>query len=280
MQGGPVSGGSVAVAVLSGGAGRRLGAPKALYRLQGEILAARALRVYSKAGDVYIVARPWIAGRLLRRGLPQSRILLDLPQLPCTGPIAGIATAAALLESYEVVVVIPVDSVWAGPELAEDLARSAGRLGGIVSYRGARGSVYPLHVAGAPKELLKAALAACGHPWSPPRATGVLRAASPLYLLGDPPGGARALATLNTPRDLESPGQLEPPAPRGPLVLEGHSSYYGLAALGDATQAELSFKREAETYRELDLTMLARHAERDAASARLRGRRTLQAQQP
>lgn len=280
MQGEPVKEALVSVAVLSGGAGRRLGIPKALYRLQDEILAVRALRVYSSAGDVYIVTRPHIAGPLLRHGVPNSRILLDLPHLPCTGPIAGIATAAALLESYKVIVIIPVDSVWAGPELVEDLASSASRLGGIVSYRGAGGSVYPLNVAGAPKELLRAALAACSHPWSPPRATGILRAASPLHLLGDPPGGPRALATLNTPRDLESPRQLEPTAPRGPLVLEGHSRYYGLAALGDATQAEISFKREAEIYRELDLTMLARHAERDAASSRLRERRTLQAPQP
>lgn len=269
----PVEGGSVAVAVLSGGAGRRLGIPKALYSLRGEILAVRALRVYSSVGDVYIVARPRTARPLHRHGVPKSRILLDLPHLPCAGPIAGIATAAAILEQYKVVVIVPVDSVWAGPELVKDLAGSATRLGGIVSYRGARGSVYPLHAAGAPKELLKAALAACGHPWSPPRATGILRAASRLHLLGDPPGGPRALATLNTPLDLESPGQLEPPAPRGPLSLDGsHAALYRLAAAGDATNAFLSFTREAERYRALGLTLLATHAGKDAFSVMLRGR--------
>lgn len=78
--------------ILAGGAGRRIGMPKALLRVHGRSLLARTARVLRQCGLRPAVLGPASLRPVLQRdGVPALRILPDLE--PGRGPLPAIASA-------------------------------------------------------------------------------------------------------------------------------------------------------------------------------------------
>jgi len=78
--------------ILAGGAGRRIGMPKALLRLDGRSLLARTVRTVRHCGLPATVLGPADLRPLLERdGLPLVRVLPDL--VPGRGPLPALASA-------------------------------------------------------------------------------------------------------------------------------------------------------------------------------------------
>jgi molybdopterin-guanine dinucleotide biosynthesis protein A len=177
-----VSAAPALVAVLAGGAGRRMGSPKALAPLGGRPLIAWPLAAAAQAGlDVVVVAKPDTA-------LPALDVPVWLePEAP-RHPLLGIVTA--LEAAGRAVVAVGCDQPWLPAELLAALADGPGAAAPVVG-----GAPAPLPARYPPEALpaLRAALAA----EAPLRRT--LAALSPAPVaLGDP----AVLANVNTPEDL------------------------------------------------------------------------------
>ena len=101
--------------LLVGGASTRFGSPKALARLRGETLAARAWRTLGEACDERIAVGK---GDL---ALP-FEVLVEPPepQAPIAGVVAGLRAAA-----NEIAVFLPVDGPLVTPQLLRELGEHA-----------------------------------------------------------------------------------------------------------------------------------------------------------
>jgi molybdopterin-guanine dinucleotide biosynthesis protein A len=182
------------VAILAGGAGRRMGAPKALALLGGRPLIAWPLAAAAAAGlEAVVVAKP-------DTPLPELAVPVWLEPAEPSHPLLGIVTAleiaggAARAEGARpprAIVAVGCDQPWLAPELLRSLALGGP---GAAAPRGERGPA-PLPARYPPEALgaLRAALAA----EAPLRAT--LAALDPAVIEVDDPS---RLASLNTPAAL------------------------------------------------------------------------------
>jgi molybdopterin-guanine dinucleotide biosynthesis protein A len=122
--------------VLAGGESRRMGRDKALITLDGEPLAARAVRLLSGVCDDVVVASG-DGHRLDSLGLAQVA-----DTVPGTGPLAGIV-AGLQAARHPLVAVIAVDMPGASPGVLELLAALWGGEAAVVPC--AEGRWEPLH---------------------------------------------------------------------------------------------------------------------------------------
>lgn len=106
--------------VLAGGAGRRLGTPKAVVDLHGEPLAARAVRLLRAAG-----CAPVVVSARADRPLPplDAPVVWDPPEVDSV--LAALAAALAAVDADEVVV-LACDLPLAGPLVARLVAQPPG----------------------------------------------------------------------------------------------------------------------------------------------------------
>jgi molybdopterin-guanine dinucleotide biosynthesis protein A len=168
------------VAVLAGGRGRRMGAPKPLVELAGRPLVEHAVAAAEAAGlRAVVVAKP---GTPLPRGLT----VWQEPEQP-VHPLLGIVTALARAGGPVVVTACDMPSV--PPEL---LARLAAGPAAAVLVHG-RLEPFPARYDPAWLPALRAALAG----GAPVRAT--LAALAPATVAFDAPA---ALRSINTPDEL------------------------------------------------------------------------------
>jgi molybdopterin-guanine dinucleotide biosynthesis protein A len=169
------------VAVLAGGAGRRMGAPKPLAALRGRPLIAWPLEAARRAGlEAVVVAKA-------DTPLPPVGVPVWLEPDAPRHPLLGIVTALERAERG--VVAVGCDQPWVPGELLARLAAAAGAAAPL-----AAGVLAPLPARYPPSALaeLRAALAA----EAPLRRT--LAALAPEEIEAD----AAALASLNTPEQL------------------------------------------------------------------------------
>jgi molybdopterin-guanine dinucleotide biosynthesis protein A len=112
----------VAVVILAGGEGRRIGGEKPLRRLAGERLIDRALRTARSWSDLVAVAVrdpaqvDWV----------NAPIITDEPDID--GPLAGLEAALRFgaRSGREFVLTIPADSPFLPPDLADRLCKEIG----------------------------------------------------------------------------------------------------------------------------------------------------------
>jgi molybdopterin-guanine dinucleotide biosynthesis protein A len=183
--------GAALVAVLAGGASRRMGAPKPLVPLGGRPLIAHPLAAAAAAGlAAVVVAKP---------GTPLPPLDVPVwrePERP-RHPLLGVVTA---LERAGVpVVAIACDQPWVPPALLARLS-AAPAAAAVALEVGGRPEPFPARYAPEALERLRAALAAEApvrraleglHPW--------LLDGEELLALGDP---ARLVAGVDSPRAL------------------------------------------------------------------------------
>jgi molybdopterin-guanine dinucleotide biosynthesis protein A len=168
------------VAVLAGGRGRRMGAPKAMAELAGEPLIARPLKAAAAAGlDAVVVAKAGTA-------LPALEVPVWLEPDEPVHPLLGVITA--LERGGEPVVAVPCDMPFVTPDLLAALAagpEAAVRAGG-------RLEPFPARYEPAALEHLRAALARGAS------VRGTLEALGPATIDVE----AGLLASINTPGEL------------------------------------------------------------------------------
>jgi CTP:molybdopterin cytidylyltransferase MocA len=133
---------TVAGLVLAAGAGRRMGRPKALLRLGGELLVERACRLLVDGGCAPVLAVLG-AGAEEVPALPGVAIVRNPDWASGMGSSlrAGLAAVPTLAPAAEAVVVTLVDTPLLGPEAVRRLA-TAGRDGAeaaVATYRGQPG---------------------------------------------------------------------------------------------------------------------------------------------
>jgi molybdopterin-guanine dinucleotide biosynthesis protein A len=124
----------IAVVVLAGGEGRRIGGAKPLRRLGDETLLARALdHARSWSDEVAVSVRDGDAG--VGANVP---VLADDPAVE--GPLAGIASALRHAESIgrEAVLTVPCDTPVLPDDLAERLVASLGEAAAALAASGGR----------------------------------------------------------------------------------------------------------------------------------------------
>jgi molybdopterin-guanine dinucleotide biosynthesis protein A len=177
------------VAVLAGGASRRMGVPKSLARLGGRPLLERPLAAAAAAGlDAVVVAKA-------DTPLPPLGVEVWLEPAAPRHPLTGLV--AALARSGRAVIAVAGDQPWVSAALLERLAvadpsaqavalRVAGELEPLPARYGP-GALGPLRAALAAEAPLRRALAALG--------PHEIRADD----LGDP---RRLVASVNTPEAL------------------------------------------------------------------------------
>jgi molybdopterin-guanine dinucleotide biosynthesis protein A len=173
---------SALVAVLAGGAGRRMGAPKPLAALGGRPLIAWPLAAAAVAGlDAVVVAKA-------DTPLPPLGVPVWLEPPAPRHPLLGIVTA--LERAGGPVVAVGCDQPWVAPAL---LARLAGGVGAAAPYADGEPAPLPARYPLEALDALRAALAA----EAPLRRT--LAALAPARIDVDDP---RMLAGINTPEEL------------------------------------------------------------------------------
>lgn len=104
-------------AVLTGGASRRFGSDKAVYRIEDETLAERVCRALREAGAVEVISVGGDESALAALGC-FDRHVVDL--WPGEGPLGGIVSALEASGS-EVVVVLACDTPGVGPSAPRTL---------------------------------------------------------------------------------------------------------------------------------------------------------------
>lgn len=186
--------------LVAGGAGARLGlgVPKALVRIGGTTLLARAIATLASACDEVVVVAP---ATLALPADPRARRVDDPPGM--SGPLAGMVAGFAAA-SWERAFVLGVDFPFLTAATVKALLDRFGAARGADAVVPTPGGVaQPLAAAYAPpaRDVLAARLAAGER--APGRAIAAL---SVLALdgeaLGSLPGGADAFFNLNTPADL------------------------------------------------------------------------------
>lgn len=180
------------VAVLAGGRGRRMGAPKALVELGGEPLIARPLAAAAAAGlEAVVVAKPDTA-------LPALDVPVWREPAKPVHPLLGIVTA--LERAGRPVVAVACDIPFVPAALLARLAagpEAAVFVGGRLEpfpARYERAALAKLRAALARGAALRATLAAL---------EPQVLAEAELAALGDP---ARLVASVNTPGELAAAG--------------------------------------------------------------------------
>lgn len=111
--------------VLAGGLSKRFGANKLLWKVCGEHMVARVYRTLSAvAEDVYLSVRKPNQGLMLAKaaGVDPSRLVVDQASLGCSGPMAGIVTAA-LKTDADLLLVAPGDMPFLTPRALERFIR-------------------------------------------------------------------------------------------------------------------------------------------------------------
>jgi molybdopterin-guanine dinucleotide biosynthesis protein A len=171
------------VAILAGGAGSRMGAPKAVVALGGRPLIAWPLAAAAAAGlEAVVIAKP-------DTPLPDLAVAVWREPAAPSHPLLGIVTA--LERAGRAIVAVGCDQPWLSPELLRTLA-VGGR--GAAAARGERGlAPLPARYPWDALAELRAALAA----EAPLRAT--LAALRPALVDLDDPS---RLVSLNTPAAL------------------------------------------------------------------------------
>lgn len=187
---------TVALAILAGGGGRRLGgADKALVRAAGRPLLAHLLDRVRPQADRIVLSANGDPARFRAFGLP---VVADT--VPDAGPLAGIAAAAAYAAAEWPAVrwlaTLPVDTPCPPADLVARLADAAGRTGKVAAAEaGGRRhwgtACWPLAAA--------LGLAPAVRDKGLRRLEDAIRAAG---LVGVAFGDANAFANVNTPRDL------------------------------------------------------------------------------
>jgi CTP:molybdopterin cytidylyltransferase MocA len=132
--------GELAGLVLAAGGGSRLGQPKALLRLAGELLVERACRllVDGGCGPLVVVLGAAAADVLEVARLPAGAIVVHNPDWP-TGMASSLRAGLAALPAEAGAVVIGlVDQPLVHPEAVRRLAAAwrSGALAAVASYRG------------------------------------------------------------------------------------------------------------------------------------------------
>ncbi len=172
--------------VLAGGAGERLGQPKATVDFHGEPLAARAVRLLRAAG-----CGPLVVSARAGRPLPSLDVPVVWDPPEADGVLEGLATALASVEADDVLVVA-CDLPLAGPLLARLAAAPPGE---AVVAVDASGEMQPL-CARYPRRLaLEAAAAALAADRRVQRWADTL---SPTFVSAT----GNELLNCNTPEDL------------------------------------------------------------------------------
>jgi molybdopterin-guanine dinucleotide biosynthesis protein A len=128
----------VAVVILAGGEGRRIGGGKPLRRLAGERLIDRALRAARSWSDLVAVAVrdpaqvEWL----------NAAIITDEPNIP--GPLGGLAAALRFgaASATEFVLTIPVDTPFLPRDLCDRLRSELGEAGCSIAASG--GQLHPV----------------------------------------------------------------------------------------------------------------------------------------
>lgn len=124
----------LAVLILAGGEGRRIGGDKPLRVLAGKTLLDRAIeRARNWGEEVAVAARD--AGQV---GRPDIPVLIDPPGLE--GPLGGLASALRL--ERETVLTIPCDSPFLPDDLPQRLAEALPGQGAALAASG--GHVHPV----------------------------------------------------------------------------------------------------------------------------------------
>lgn len=252
-----------AALVFAGGKGRRFGFDKLSIRVNGGTLLERALRLANGiASRVYLsIVDP------TRYAMVSARQLVDIEQLPCSGPARSLATFSLVVMDWWYVAVVPGDALFLKPGLY-------GRLLSLLDVFGAQAAtvlhdmwVEPL-IAAYIGSVLKHALRACGLRKWLSRASDMLRLAEPLLLVGvsiatsDP----HEIVTLNRISDLvwiEAPKQ-----DNRVILLEGHANLF-LEALdrleaNDPIGAAKTYLLEAKVYQDHGVVHLEAQALIDA----------------
>jgi nicotine blue oxidoreductase len=133
-------GGALAGLVLAAGGGSRLGQPKALLRVSGELLVERACRVLAEGGcgPLVVVLGAAAAEVLETARLPAGAVVVHNPDWP-TGMASSLrAGLAALSADVGAVVVGLVDQPLVRPEAVRRLAAAwrAGAVAAVATYDG------------------------------------------------------------------------------------------------------------------------------------------------
>jgi len=249
--------------VLAGGRGRRFGFDKLSIRVDGGTLLERVVRLANRiACRVYLsIVDP------TRHATVSARWLVDLEQLPCSGPARSLATFSLVSLDQWRVAIVPGDALFLKPELYS-------RLLSLLDVFEAQAATVLHDVWVEPLitvyvgSLFRHALRACGLRRWLSRASDMLRLAEPLLLVGvgiaasDP----HEIVTLNRVSDL-----VWPKAPKRDnriILLEGHANLF-LEALdrleaNDAIGAAKAYLLEAKAYRDHGVAHLEAQALIDA----------------
>jgi len=124
--------------VLAGGAGRRMGADKALLRLGDHTLIEIVVGTLLGVTDDVVVA----SGASPRSGWPTLPVPLVADRVPMAGPVAGLDAGLRAVRS-EAVIVVACDMPFLNPRLLRFLAEQLGGYDAVVPVCGGRR--HPLH---------------------------------------------------------------------------------------------------------------------------------------
>lgn len=179
--------------ILAGGAGRRMGADKALLRLAGAPLLSHAIARLEPQVERLMLSANGDAARFARFGLP---VLADAEAL---GPLAGILAAlrAARAGGATAVVSVPVDAPFLPGDLVPQLCLAAETASAGVAVARAGGRLHP--VCGLWPVSAEAALAAFLGSGAKPKLMD-FATAQDAAIADFPDDGA--FTNLNTPEDL------------------------------------------------------------------------------
>ncbi|MEM3124014.1 MAG: NTP transferase domain-containing protein [Nitrososphaerota archaeon] len=262
----------LASVVLAGGRSERFGSNKLLVRIGGETMLAIVCRALSSISDeVYLSARSLAQGIGLMEvaGLDRVRVVADDRSLGCTGPAAGIVTAA-LKTGGDFLLVAPGDMPYLSVKPLEKFARlciSVGADAGSVFY--GLGDVETLLQFHRTSWIVSKGVNICRMKTASVRATDLLRYAPKLVLIGAGrlTRNPHVFNNINTPSDLRTRRPSSDLSPRHLLMTElGRRAYVALELCrrGEYDSAARIFSTEGDSYLSMHVKLLAAHAYHDA----------------